>query len=115
MVEVDFTLGRDNFSVRIKEKFDAGITGVFGPSGSGKTSLLQTISGLVLPDEGLIKINSKVVFDSKKQLNVPVRDRRIGYVFQEGRFFALNFMADKLTYPCQNKNNQTDQPQRAYV
>ncbi len=98
MVEVDFKLERDNFDVRIKERFDAGITGVFGPSGSGKTSLLQSISGLALPDEGLIKINGKVVFDSKSRFNIPVRERKIGYVFQEGRLFPHMTIEKNLRY-----------------
>src|SRR5262249_8665036 len=34
------------------------ILGVIGPNGSGKTTLANVISGLILPDEGLMRLGS---------------------------------------------------------
>ncbi len=87
MTEVDILLPRKNFEVEIKEKFSAGITGIYGPSGSGKTSLLHTISGLIVPHQGKITVGGKVLFDKANGINIPVEKRNIGYVFQEGRLF----------------------------
>lgn len=36
-----------------------GITAVLGPNGSGKTTLIKSILGMVLPDEGTIKVQGE--------------------------------------------------------
>src|SRR6056297_452309 len=36
------------------------ITGIVGPNGSGKSTLLKIISGLIVKDEGQVKINRKI-------------------------------------------------------
>ena len=98
MTEVDIILPRKNFNVEIHENFSDGITGIYGPSGSGKTSLLHTISGLAKPEMGHISINGRTVYDSHKNINVPVEKRNIGYVFQEGRLFPHISVEKNLLY-----------------
>lgn len=58
-----------------------------GPSGAGKTTLLRMISGLATPQNGSVRCAGQVWFDSRQQCNVPVRDRRIGFVFQQYALF----------------------------
>jgi multiple sugar transport system ATP-binding protein len=53
---------------------------VFGPSGSGKTVLLRLLSGIMLPDNGEIKMNNEVI----NQLHPEERD--VSMAFQN---FAL--------------------------
>jgi len=60
---------------------------LFGPSGSGKTLTLQSIAGLVSPDAGKIALNGRVLFDSQNGVNVPSRQRKIGYLFQDYALF----------------------------
>lgn len=98
MIEVDIQLRRKNFSVVINETFSDGITGIYGASGSGKTSLLQAIAGLASPQKGEIRINSNTVFNSEKKVFVPVEQRNIGYVFQEGRLFPHMTVEKNLRY-----------------
>jgi molybdate transport system ATP-binding protein len=64
-----------------------GITALFGPSGSGKTSIINAIAGLLRVQEGHIVIGGETVLDTKTNVFVPPRLRRIGYVFQEARLF----------------------------
>lgn len=59
----------------------------YGPSGAGKSITLQAIAGLVRPDAGCIALGSEVWFDAKKGINLPARQRRIGYVFQDHALF----------------------------
>ena len=54
---------------------------LLGPSGSGKTTLLRVIAGLEAPDVGEVRYGGRVVTD------VPVRKRRIGFVFQSYALF----------------------------
>jgi molybdate transport system ATP-binding protein len=98
MTEVDILLARKNFDVQIKERFSEGITGIFGPSGSGKTSLMHAISGLAHPKSGQIAIEGHLVFDAAKKIYVPVEQRNIGYVFQEGRLFPHMNVEKNLLY-----------------
>jgi molybdate transport system ATP-binding protein len=64
---------------------EMGITALFGPSGAGKTSIVSMLAGLRKPDTGHIVINGRRLFDNAKGIDVPVHQRRIGYVFQDGR------------------------------
>lgn len=58
-----------------------------GPSGAGKTTILQCLAGLQTPSWGEININDKIVFSSEHGANIPIRKRRIGYVFQDYALF----------------------------
>lgn len=75
-----------------------GVTALFGPSGAGKTSILNMVSGLLRPDEGRIVVDGEVLFDSAAGIDVPVQQRRTGYVFQDGRLFPHMRVRDNLLY-----------------
>jgi sulfate transport system ATP-binding protein len=59
------------------------LTALLGPSGSGKTTLLRIIAGLEQPDpgQGLIRFQGQDIAD------VPVSERRVGFVFQHYALF----------------------------
>ncbi|HBS50436.1 MAG TPA: molybdenum ABC transporter ATP-binding protein [Rhodobacteraceae bacterium] len=69
--------------------FDAepGITALFGHSGSGKTTVVNAVAGLMRPDAGRITLHGETLFDSARNVNLPVHRRRLGYVFQDARLF----------------------------
>lgn len=73
----------------LQAEFDAppGITILFGPSGSGKTTTIKAIAGIIHPDEGHISINGHTLFDSAQGINVPIRERGTGLVFQNLALF----------------------------
>src|SRR5579863_1282729 len=60
-----------------------GFTILFGASGSGKTTLLHCIAGLHRPEAGRVALGRRILFDSDRDINVPVPARRVGYVFQD--------------------------------
>ena len=68
-----------NFIVEKKE-----ICMVDGKSGAGKSSLLNILSGLLIPETGMIECNG-IIFNNK-DIQLPPEKRNIGYVFQD---FAL--------------------------
>lgn len=98
MISVDICLPRKNFDLVVNEEFGVGITGIYGASGSGKTSLFQSIAGLEKPKSGRILINYKAVLDVDRKIDVGVAERRIGYVFQEGRLFPHLSVEKNLLY-----------------
>ncbi len=64
-----------------------GITVLFGPSGSGKTTILRMIAGIVPPDRGAIALGVRPFFDSEASVDIPARQRHVGYVFQDLALF----------------------------
>lgn len=66
---------------------DYAITAVFGPSGAGKTTLINCIAGLLRPDAGRIECGGAVYFDAEQGIDLKPEQRRVGYVFQDGRLF----------------------------
>ena len=75
-----------------------GLTALFGPSGAGKTSILNMVAGLLRPDAGRIAVGGTVLFDSAAGVDLPARQRRAGYVFQDGRLFPHRRVRENLLY-----------------
>lgn len=78
---------RSPFRLGVDFDAPAGITILFGPSGSGKTSTIQAIAGIMRPDSGNITVNGQTLFDSERGMDVPIRERRLGLVFQNLALF----------------------------
>ena len=57
------------------------VLAVLGPSGSGKTTLLSLIAGINSPNSGSIQL------DGRELVGLPLEDRHVGMVFQEGALF----------------------------
>jgi molybdate transport system ATP-binding protein len=66
---------------------DKQVTALVGPSGCGKTTLLNLISGMVVPTRGQITLGGKQLFDSSKRIFVRPEQRGVGYVFQDYQLF----------------------------
>lgn len=96
-VDIRVALGRggDRFELGAQFASTRDRIVLFGPSGSGKTLTLQAIAGLRRPDSGRIVMGDRVLFDRAAGINLPTRERRIGYLFQDGALFPhLNVAAN---------------------
>jgi molybdate transport system ATP-binding protein len=60
---------------------------LFGPSGAGKSLTLQTIAGLIQPDEGEIVLNGTTLLNTGKGIDLTPQARRIAYLFQDYALF----------------------------
>lgn len=69
--------------------------GLLGPSGSGKTTLLRIIAGLENANTGSIH------FGDHDVTNVHVRERRVGFVFQNYALFRHMTVADNVAFGLQ--------------
>src|SRR5258705_12221205 len=76
---------------------DGEFLALLGPSGSGKTTLLRIIAGLELPDAGAVR------FHDKDLLALPVRERRIGFVFQHYALFKHMTAAQNVAFGMRAK------------
>lgn len=66
--------------------------GLLGPSGSGKTTLLRIIAGLEGADSG------NIYFGDRDVTQVHVRERRVGFVFQNYALFRHMTVADNVAF-----------------
>lgn len=72
--------------------------GILGASGTGKSMLLRCIAGMENPSSGRIVIDGKVLFDSAKAINLPSRDRNIGFLFQNYALFPHLTVAQNIAF-----------------
>ncbi|HEY9297698.1 MAG TPA: molybdate ABC transporter permease subunit, partial [Phormidium sp.] len=72
--------------------------GLLGASGAGKSMILRCIAGMEIPDRGRIVLNGKVLFDAKKKINVPSRDRKVGFLFQNYALFPHLTVAQNIAF-----------------
>jgi len=87
-----------DFTLRLAFEIWPGFTIVFGSSGAGKTTLLDCIAGIMTPDEGAINIGTRFLFHSDRKINLPIRDRRCGYVFQSLALFPHLTVQQNVSY-----------------
>ncbi|MFW2366001.1 MAG: ABC transporter ATP-binding protein [Desulforhopalus sp.] len=76
---------------------DGGAYSLLGPSGCGKTTLLNIISGLVVPSEG------RVLFDDKDVTKLSTQDRNIAQIFQFPVIYDTMSVHDNLAFPLRNR------------
>lgn len=92
----DFTL-----SINIESQVEA--LGLLGASGSGKSMILRCIAGVETPDQGCIRLNDQVFFDSKQGINIAPRHRNIGLLFQNYALFPHMTVSDNIRIGMKDK------------
>ena len=76
---------------------DGGAYALLGPSGCGKTTLLNIISGLLIPSHG------KVLFGERDVTRLPTDERNIAQVFQFPVVYDTMSVYDNLAFPLRNR------------
>jgi spermidine/putrescine transport system ATP-binding protein len=71
---------------------------LLGPSGSGKSTLLRIITGLELPDNGI------VLWNGEDLAKVPVHRRQFGLMFQDYALFPHRNVADNVAFGLHMQN-----------
>ena len=109
-LQIDIIKKLPGFKLQIDLSCEREIIGILGASGSGKSMLLNSVAGLIKPDKGRIAMDDATFFDSAKRTNIPPRDRKIGYLFQNYAMFPhltvagnIAFGLGKLTKAEQNR------------
>ncbi len=89
---------RGGFELDVAFEAAAGITILFGVSGAGKTTILDCIAGLQRPDAGAISIGAEKFFDAAAKVDLPVRQRHTGYLFQTLALFPHMSVVQNIEY-----------------
>ena len=82
---------------------DGGAYALLGPSGCGKTTMLNIISGLLIPSEGTVRIDGRDVTHASPQ------QRNIAQVFQFPVIYDTMTVAENLAFPLKNRRVPTAQ------
>ncbi len=76
---------------------DGGAYALLGPSGCGKTTLLNVISGLLIPSRG------RLLFGGQEVTRLPTEARNIAQVFQFPVIYDTMTVYDNLAFPLRNR------------
>lgn len=87
MLEADVSKKLKSFDLDVRFEVEGGCLGILGASGCGKSMTLKAVAGLVKPDQGQIRRDGQVLFDSARKIDVPPRKRQVGYLFQNYALF----------------------------
>ena len=98
-------------SMDVKKGDFISITGV---SGSGKTTLLSILGTLLLPDSGSYLLDGKEMLGSGVDLSV-IRNRNIGFVFQEHRLMPQFTVLDNILLPVLAFQSKVEKEQTEYA
>ena len=90
------------FALDVGFEIGSEVLGILGASGSGKSMTLGCIAGLETPNIGKIVVNGRVLFDSAKGINVPSKDRKIGFLFQNYALFPHLTVAQNIAFGLQH-------------
>jgi len=93
-LDVEFAIGRERAVV-------------FGPSGSGKTSLLRLIAGLDRPDSGHVCVGGATWFDSSARIELALRRRGVGMIFQDDLLFPHMSVASNIRFGLHGLNRKS--------
>ena len=82
---------------------DGGAYALLGPSGCGKTTMLNIMSGLLVPSHG------SVCFDGQDVTRATPQARNIAQVFQFPVIYDTMTVAENLAFPLKNRKVPADQ------
>ena len=87
-----------DFQLDVQARIPLGFTALLGFSGAGKSLTLRCLAGLLHPDEGLIVLDGRVLFDSQRHIFLPPQMRRIGYVPQHSALFPHQTVVEQIHF-----------------
>jgi glycerol transport system ATP-binding protein len=76
---------------------DGGAYALLGPSGCGKTTMLNIVSGLLVPSQGTVH------FDGRDMTRATPQERNIAQVFQFPVIYDTMTVAENLAFPLRNR------------
>jgi molybdate ABC transporter permease protein len=87
-----------NFNLDLAFQVSTSTLGILGASGMGKSMLMRCIAGMETPTRGQIVLNGRVLFDAKRGINLPSRDRKVGFLVQNYALFPHMTVAQNIAF-----------------
>ncbi|MBO1055314.1 MAG: molybdate ABC transporter permease subunit [Dolichospermum sp. JUN01] len=105
----------DNFYLQVAFNTDNQPLGLLGSSGAGKSMILRCLAGIETPNKGRIILNGRVLFDSKKNINIPIHQRQIGFLFQNYALFPHMTVAQNITFGLPKYLNAKEEVEKQLI
>ncbi len=80
---------------------------ILGPSGSGKTTLLGLCAGLDRPTSGSVLLNGVVLGEIDEDERARVRNRHVGFVFQNFQLIPTLTALENVTVPMELRGDRS--------
>ena len=103
------------FQMDVAFEHDGGSLGILGGSGMGKSMTLKMIAGLVKPDSGKVIVDGRIVYDSAAKIDMPARERHIGYLFQQYALFPTMTVKDNILCGYRGEKGQREEKARDFM
>ena len=100
------------FTLDVEFSAENGVTSLLGASGCGKSMTLKCIAGIEKPDEGIIELDGRVLFDSERGINLPPQQRRVGYLFQNYALFPNMTVRQNILCGLRRERNREERQHR---
>ena len=99
--KVEFQYSHSNFKLNISNlEIDSGSkVAILGPSGYGKTTLLNLISGILLPDSGKVHTTGYDLTTLNEEQRRNFRISNIGFIFQDFELIEYLDVFDNIALP----------------
>ncbi len=105
----------DNFYLQVAFNTDNQPLGLLGSSGAGKSMILRCLAGIETPNKGRIILNGRVLFDSEKNINIPIHQRQIGFLFQNYALFPHMNVAQNITFGLPKYLNAKEEVEKQLI
>ena len=86
-LSVDIRKKMGDFQLEVRFEAENECLALLGASGCGKSVTLRCIAGILRPDEGVITLDGRTLFDSAAHIDLPPQQRNVGYLFQQYALF----------------------------
>jgi molybdate transport system permease protein len=103
---VDIQKQLPHYDLEVSFSVEGETLGLLGSSGSGKSMTLRCIAGIETPTQGTIVLNDRILYDSHKGINLPSRDRKVGFLFQHYALFPHLTVAQNVAYGLRGLSKQ---------
>lgn len=103
---IDIYKKLDHFDLDVTFEMKREMVVIQGLSGAGKTTALDCIAGIKSLDKGHIEIGGELVYSSKSGIDLPIKNRGIGYLFQNYALFPHMTVKDNIEFQIDKRKKE---------
>ena len=114
-VRLSLHSGERRFELDARFRSTASRTALMGASGSGKSTVLMAVAGLAPHATGHVRVGGKSLLDTAHGVDLPARERGVGFVFQDYALFPHLTVARNLAFGIRRLGQPLREADRARI